>query len=103
MVYLTGASVDGNETASRLLTFNSHESKAAENSETGKSLDITVEGSTAIFMIAMLPYILFSHLGAATHLHSTILRKASNLRSEQALFLLKHLLFIACIKYCYQP
>ncbi|KAF2110838.1 RNA 3'-terminal phosphate cyclase/enolpyruvate transferase [Lophiotrema nucula] len=69
MAYLTGASVEGNQTASRELLFKPHKNKYAERV---KDVDITVEGSAAIFMIAMLPYILFSHLGAAADIDPKI-------------------------------
>lgn len=72
MAYLTGAIVEGNETASRQIVFKPHENPSAAAIEDGKHLDITVEGSAAIFMIAMIPYILFSHLGAAAHTQPVI-------------------------------
>ncbi|KAF2679864.1 EPT/RTPC-like protein [Lentithecium fluviatile CBS 122367] len=70
MAYLTGALVEGNKTASHQITFKPHENQAAE--QIRKHLDITIEGSAAIFTIALLPYLLFSHLGVAAHVQPTI-------------------------------
>ncbi|EMD64432.1 hypothetical protein COCSADRAFT_142934 [Bipolaris sorokiniana ND90Pr] len=72
MAYLTGAVVEGNAIASRQLVFKPHQDPKAGVIEDGKHLDITVEGSAAIFMIAMIPYILFSHLGAAAYIQPII-------------------------------
>lgn len=72
MAYLTGAVVEGNAIASRQLVFKPHKNPKAEVIEVGKYLDITVEGSAAIFMIAMIPYILSSHLGAAAYIQPII-------------------------------
>ncbi|KAK8096160.1 hypothetical protein PG999_014182 [Apiospora kogelbergensis] len=74
MAKLTGASVQGNEARSRDLEFTPHEGVRgnAGTPETPNqprslaSLDITVEGSASILLVAILPYLLFSRLAAST-------------------------------------
>lgn len=72
MAFLSGALVEGNETASRQLIFKPREGLVKEDIKTVQDLDIAVEGSAAILMIAILPYILFSSLGIAAHMNPTI-------------------------------
>lgn len=61
---LTSARVTGNLPASRDMTFTPHASLSASPSP---KIDITIEGSASIFLIAMLPYILFSQLASKTY------------------------------------
>lgn len=75
MSRLSGAIVKGNETASRELIFEPHQLSMAGEIDSRKPLDVTMEGSAAILMIAIMPYILFSGLGKAAHSHPTIPRE----------------------------
>jgi RNA 3'-terminal phosphate cyclase (ATP) len=62
---LTAANVVGNSPWSRHLAFHPHASPDASGRSAICSLDKTTEGSAAIFMLAVMPYVLFSGLGPA--------------------------------------
>ncbi|VBB81535.1 Putative protein of unknown function [Podospora comata] len=61
---LASAEVTGNLPASRQVTFNPHADSAVSAKHLPLEMDITVEGSASIFLIAMLPYLLFGHIAA---------------------------------------
>jgi RNA 3'-terminal phosphate cyclase (ATP) len=67
MAQLTSAVVVGNQTASRELTFTPYADLNALSQPLLGSLDITLQGSAGIFLVAMLPYLLFSRLASKTH------------------------------------
>ncbi|KAH6624809.1 RNA 3'-terminal phosphate cyclase/enolpyruvate transferase [Chaetomium sp. MPI-SDFR-AT-0129] len=78
MAQLTSAAVIGNQTASRELIFTPYASLDADADGNGdalspqpvlqqQKLDIKLEGSAGIFLVAMLPYLLFSRLASKTH------------------------------------
>lgn len=64
---LTSARVTGNLPASRDMTFTPHVSHDAPSTLPSHKVDVPVEGSASIFLIAMLPYILFSQLASKTY------------------------------------
>ncbi|KAK4146226.1 RNA 3'-terminal phosphate cyclase/enolpyruvate transferase [Dichotomopilus funicola] len=82
MAQLTSAVVIGNHTASRELTFTPYACLDADVDVEAdalsprpvlqqQKLDVTLEGSAGIFLVAMLPYLLFSRLACKTHHIST--------------------------------
>ncbi|KEY72240.1 hypothetical protein S7711_00239 [Stachybotrys chartarum IBT 7711] len=66
MTYFTAASVEGNQPYSRDLQFTPHAGTAVIDSQPPNELEVAVEGSASIFLIAVLPYLLFSRLAAAS-------------------------------------
>lgn len=67
---LSSAVVTGNLPASREMTFTPHADSDASKRPLSPKMDITVEGSASIFLIAMLPYMLFSNLASKPyHFH----------------------------------
>lgn len=66
MTYFTAASVEGNQPYSRDLDFTPHVGTAINDKQSPTGLEVTVEGSASIFLIAVLPYLLFSRLAAAS-------------------------------------
>ncbi|KAK4162999.1 RNA 3'-terminal phosphate cyclase/enolpyruvate transferase [Cladorrhinum sp. PSN259] len=73
LALLTSAKVEGNETASRELTFTPHAGIETIKGNYPSKLDITIRGAAGIFMIAMLPYILFSQLASKVNPSTTSL------------------------------
>ncbi|KAK4156180.1 RNA 3'-terminal phosphate cyclase/enolpyruvate transferase [Chaetomidium leptoderma] len=67
MARLTSAVVVGNQTASRELTFTPYAGLDARSQPFLDKLDVALEGSASIFLVAMLPYLLFSHLASKMH------------------------------------
>lgn len=73
MSELTSAIVTGNLPASREMTFMPHADSKMSKSSLPPRLDVIVEGSASIFLIAMLPYLLFSNLASKPyHFHSRL-------------------------------
>ena len=69
LAQLTSAVVVGNQTASREVTFTPYANLEALNKPSlgTLKLDITLQGSAGIFLVAILPYLLFSRLASKTH------------------------------------
>ncbi|KAL1843461.1 hypothetical protein VTJ49DRAFT_1571 [Mycothermus thermophilus] len=67
MAWLTSAALMGNQTASLDLMFSPYVHLDARNEPLENKLDIALEGSASIFLIAMLPYLLFSRLSSKVH------------------------------------
>ncbi|KAK0624533.1 RNA 3'-terminal phosphate cyclase/enolpyruvate transferase [Bombardia bombarda] len=80
---LSSAEVIGNQPASREMTFTPHVKTTAN----GKSLlplpaelDITVEGAASIFLVAMLPYLLFGNLAGNAYGYQSHFENNSGIR-----------------------
>jgi RNA 3'-terminal phosphate cyclase (ATP) len=80
MAEFASAEVVGNLPASRHMTFTPHVTSRADTEPLPSELDITVEGSASIFLIAMLPYLLFERLAAGSYGFPSRFSDTSDLR-----------------------
>lgn len=73
MAKLAAASVEGNTACSRELVFIPHKHPGNSKQRLLTNMDIAVEGAASIFLIALLPYVIFSQLASHTHHITTTL------------------------------
>ncbi|KAF2177437.1 EPT/RTPC-like protein [Zopfia rhizophila CBS 207.26] len=76
---LCAARTSGNETASRTLEFYPHQ-QACANEGVREVLDVEVEGSAVILLLALLPVVLFSRLGNVNEKSRTIIENGLNIK-----------------------
>lgn len=61
---LTSAAVEGNQPYSPELTFAPHKNQEGKDWKPPSALEVDLEGSASIFLVAVLPYLLFARLAA---------------------------------------
>jgi RNA 3'-terminal phosphate cyclase (ATP) len=80
MSSLCNAKVDGNVMGSRTLTYLPYQAGTSEQVGPKQRLELDLEGSASISLVALLPYLLFSHLSSASDASHKISRDGINLK-----------------------